>query len=191
MLVAIGIAWTIDGVSGQRLMLQHQQANSHLDGDASPLGEFDEEAGRQAGSFCTTSPFAHPPAVHLHSTFCTNPQLCTTLPLQSPPSVHPVDFRLIHSFVSTADAHALTLGKTCQECNACHGIMISSYACICISTIVSIVIVVIAIGFWAAAMQILEGRGGVCATLPNVCMAPAPSAYTLRVRLSIYSVTVH
>ncbi|KAL3156285.1 hypothetical protein ABBQ32_012557 [Trebouxia sp. C0010 RCD-2024] len=50
MLVAIGIAWTIDGVSGQRLMLQHQQANSHLDGDASPLGEFDEEAGMTPGA---------------------------------------------------------------------------------------------------------------------------------------------
>lgn len=45
MLVAIGIAWTIDGVSGQKLMLQHQQQNLHLDGDQAPLGEIDEEAG--------------------------------------------------------------------------------------------------------------------------------------------------
>ena len=45
MLVAIGIAWTIDGVSGQRLMLQHQQQNLHLDDDVAPLGDFDEETG--------------------------------------------------------------------------------------------------------------------------------------------------
>lgn len=45
MLVAIGIAWTIDGVSGQRLMLQHQQQNLHLDGNVTPLGDIDEEAG--------------------------------------------------------------------------------------------------------------------------------------------------
>lgn len=45
MLVAIGIAWTIDGVSGQKLMLQHQQQNLHLDGDQAPSGEIDEEAG--------------------------------------------------------------------------------------------------------------------------------------------------
>ena len=45
MLVAIGIAWTIDGVSGQRLMLQHQQQNLHLDDDVAPLGGIDEETG--------------------------------------------------------------------------------------------------------------------------------------------------
>ena len=45
MLVAIGIAWTIDGVSGQRLMLQHQQQNLHLDDDVAPLADIDEEAG--------------------------------------------------------------------------------------------------------------------------------------------------
>ena len=48
MLVAIGIAWTIDGVSGQRLILQHQQQNLHLDDDAAPLGEVDEEAGGES-----------------------------------------------------------------------------------------------------------------------------------------------
>ena len=45
MLVAIGIAWTIDGVSGQRLTLEHQQQTLHLDDDATPLGAVDEEAG--------------------------------------------------------------------------------------------------------------------------------------------------
>ena len=46
MLVAIGIAWTIDGVSGQRLMQQHQQQNQGADDDATaPLSDIDEEAG--------------------------------------------------------------------------------------------------------------------------------------------------
>ena len=48
MLVAIGIAWSIDGVSGQRLMQQHQQHNLHLDDDIiAPLSEVDEEAGQR------------------------------------------------------------------------------------------------------------------------------------------------
>ena len=47
MLIAIGIAWTIDGVSGQRFMLQHQQENLHSDSDIAPLTEFDEETGGQ------------------------------------------------------------------------------------------------------------------------------------------------
>lgn len=47
MLVAIGIAWTIDGVSGQRLMQQHQQQNQRADDEATaPLAEIDEEAGQ-------------------------------------------------------------------------------------------------------------------------------------------------
>ncbi len=47
MLVAIGIASTIDGRSGQGLLLEHRQQNPHLDDEAvTPLSEFDEEAGQ-------------------------------------------------------------------------------------------------------------------------------------------------
>lgn len=47
MLVAIGIASTIDGKSGQGLLHDHRQQNPHVDGDAvTPMSEFDEEAGQ-------------------------------------------------------------------------------------------------------------------------------------------------
>lgn len=48
MLVAIGIASTIDGKSGQGLLHDHRQQNPHTDGDAvTPMSEFDEEAGQR------------------------------------------------------------------------------------------------------------------------------------------------
>lgn len=51
MLIAICIAATIDGQSGQGLLLEHRQQNPHLDDEAvTPLSEFDEEAGLTPGS---------------------------------------------------------------------------------------------------------------------------------------------
>ena len=46
MLVAIAIACTIDGKSGQGLLLDHQRQNPETAGEpVTPLSEFDEEAG--------------------------------------------------------------------------------------------------------------------------------------------------
>ena len=47
MLVAIGIASTIDGTSGQGLLHEHRQQNPHTGEETvTPMSEFDEEAGR-------------------------------------------------------------------------------------------------------------------------------------------------
>jgi len=47
MLVAIGIASTIDGTSGQGLLHEHRQQNPHTEEETvTPMSEFDEEAGR-------------------------------------------------------------------------------------------------------------------------------------------------
>ena len=47
MLVAIGIASTIDGTSGQGLLHEHRQQNPHSEEETvTPMSDFDEEAGR-------------------------------------------------------------------------------------------------------------------------------------------------
>ena len=49
MLVAIGIASTIDGTSGQGLLHEHRQQNPHTEDETvTPMSDFDEEAGRGA-----------------------------------------------------------------------------------------------------------------------------------------------
>ncbi len=47
MLLAIGIASTIDGTSGQGLLHEHRQQNPHTEDETvTPMSDFDEEAGR-------------------------------------------------------------------------------------------------------------------------------------------------
>ncbi|DBA82924.1 hypothetical protein WJX77_008143 [Trebouxia sp. C0004] len=51
MLVAIGIASTIDGTSGQGLLHEHRQQNPHTEEETvTPMSDFDEEAGLTPGS---------------------------------------------------------------------------------------------------------------------------------------------
>ncbi len=106
MLVAIGIASTIDGTSGQGLLHEHRQQNPHTEDETvTPMSDFDEEAGRGAAPWlCCCAGKVSCPALPCPALPC--PALpCPALPCPALPC--PASCWVTISFVEIGITHSV------------------------------------------------------------------------------------